>query len=468
MKHKKLKDFPEDFLWGASTSAYQVEGAWNADGKGMSVQDVRTNFPEGTTDYKTACDHYHLYENDIKMMAELGLKTYRFSIAWTRILPSGSGVINKKGIDHYHHVIDTCLKYDIEPLVTMYHFDLPWEIEAKGGWMNRETINDFEAYARILFKEYGSKVTYFLTINEQNMMILHGAVLGTNSQKKDAWKCLYQQNHNMLIAQAKAMIACHELAPNAKIGPAPNIASIYPETCKPGDILAAQNYSAIRNWLYLDIAVKGEYNTLAWAYLIERGYDPNIEQGDMDILKRANPDFIAFNYYNTLTVKENMREDDRGGSHADQQLSEVQGGVYEGVQNLYLPDTAFGWPIDPIGFRVTLREVYDRYRLPIIITENGIGAFDKLENGKVNDQYRIEYYKSHLHSMRQAITDGVNVFGYCPWSAIDLISTHQGISKRYGFIYVDRDEFDLKDMKRYKKESFYWYQKVIKTNGKNL
>lgn len=469
MKHSKLKNFPENFLWGASTSAYQVEGAWDEDGKGLSVQDTAKH-PEGTTDFKVASDHYHHYKEDVALFAEMGLKAYRFSIAWSRIYPNGTGEVNKKGIEFYSNLIDELLKYKIEPVVTMYHFDLPYALAQKGGWSNRETIDAFENYAKTLFENFGDKVKYWLTINEQNMMILHGAAIGTvGKDLENPQKELYQQNHHMLLAQAKAMKLCHKMCPNAKIGPAPNIISVYPASCRPEDVLAASNFAAIRNWLYLDMAVFGRYNSIAWSYMEEKGYTPTIEEGDMEVLKEANPNFIAFNYYSTSTVEQSKGGKLDKNSTGDQHIAIGEEGVFAGASNSNLEKTEFGWEIDPVGFRNTLREVNDRYNLPIMITENGLGAFDKLEEGDtINDDYRIDYLKKHIEQARLAITDGVNLIGYCPWSAIDLVSTHQGISKRYGFIYVNRDEFDLKDLRRIKKKSFYWYKKVIESNGEKL
>ena len=255
MYYSKTKNFPENFLWGASTSAYQVEGAYNEDGKGLSVQDTKDVVP-GTTDFKVASDHYHRYKEDIKLFAEMGFKAYRFSIAWTRIIPDGDGEVNPLGVKHYSDLIDECLKYNIEPIVTMYHFDLPDALDKIGGWGNKRTIAAFCKYAKVLFENYGNKVKYWLTINEQNMMVLHGAAIGTVKGKvSDVQKELYQQNHYMLLAQAKVMKMCHDMCPNGKIGPAPNISEVYPLTSRPEDFLAAQNLNAIRNWLYLDIAV---------------------------------------------------------------------------------------------------------------------------------------------------------------------------------------------------------------------
>lgn len=470
MEHIKVKDFPKDFLWGASTSAYQVEGAWNEDGKGPSVIDMKSN-PKGTSDYKVASDNYHRYKEDIALFAEMGFKVYRFSIAWTRIFPNGIGEINEKGLEFYNNLINELVKNNIEPIVTIYHFDLPYALQQKGGWSSRETIDAFENYAKTLFQHFGDRVKYWLTINEQNMMILHGTAIGTvDANMENPQKELYKQNHHMLLAQAKVMKLCHKLCPNAKIGPAPNITSVYPASSKPEDVLAAQNWSAIRNWLYLDMAVYGRYNSAAWSYMEEKGYAPTILEGDMDILKAAKPDFIAFNYYATSTVAESKNDaSDRMAREGDQHIIIGEAGVYRGAANPNLQKTEFGWDIDPVGFRNTLRELYDRYNLPLIVTENGLGAMDKLEEGDIiNDDYRIDYLRKHLEQAKLAITDGVDLIGYCPWSAIDLVSTHQGSSKRYGFVYVNRDEFDLKDLRRIRKKSFYWYKKVIASNGKDL
>ena len=466
-KHTPL---PKDFLWGASTSAYQVEGENLSHGKGPSVQDTK-EIPAGTSGFEVCADFYNHYEEDIALMAEMGFKTFRFSIAWTRILPTGRGEINQEGIDFYSNVIDTCLKYNIEPLVTMFHFDLPDALEKMGGWSRRDIVDDFVNFARILFENYGSRVKYWLTINEQNMLTLVGEAIGTSdfTGVTNKVKKLYQDNHHMLLAQAKVMKLCHEMLPGAKIGPAPNISLIYPASCKPKDNLAAQNFNAIRNWLYLDMAVYGIYNNLVWKYLEEHDAIPEIEDGDMEIMKAAKPDFIGFNYYNTSTVEWDDGSEDAASGKVDQQSGATEKGVYKAFPNPNLLRTEFGWEIDPDGFRATIREIYSRYHLPMIITENGLGAYDTLtEDGKIHDNYRIEYLRKHIEQLKIAAEEGCEMMGYCPWSAIDLVSTHEGIVKRYGFIYVNRDEFELKDMKRYRKDSFYWYKKVIATNGEDL
>ena len=469
MLYKKLKSFPEDFLWGGSTSAYQVEGAWDEDGKGLSVMDTAKH-PEGTTDFKVCSDHYHRYKEDVALFAEMGLRAYRFSIAWTRIIPNGTGEINPKGIEFYNNLINELKAKNIEPIVTMYHFDLPLALREKGGWSSRETVDAFENYAKVLYENYGDRVKYWLTINEQNMMILHGEAIGTiDPGLENPKKELYQQNHLMMLAQAKAMKLCHKMLPEAKIGPAPNISVIYPATSKPEDIIAAQNVASIRNWLYLDMACFGRYNSIAWSYMKEQGYLPEIKDGDMEVLKDCKPDFIAFNYYSSATVAASRNDGTDVGNTGDQQLSTGEEGVYRPYTNEYLEKTEFGWEIDPVGFRSTMREMNERYNLPLLVTENGLGAFDKLESdGTVKDSYRIDYLKKHIKQCQLAITDGVDLIGYCPWSAIDLVSTHQGCSKRYGFIFVDREEFDLKDLGRYRKESFFWYKDLIKNNGEGL
>ncbi|MFS1663660.1 glycoside hydrolase family 1 protein [Streptococcus sp. zg-JUN1979] len=470
MLHKKLKPFPDSFLWGASTSAYQVEGAALEDGKGPSCQDVK-DIPEGTSDLSVSVDHYHHYKEDIALMAEMGFKSYRFSISWSRILPDGVGVVNEAGVDFYNRLIDECLSYGIEPIVTMFHFDMPAKLDERGSWSKRESVDWFLEFARVLFERFGDRVKYWLTINEQNMLTLVGPIIGTlhvPEGTSNLTKEIYQQNHHQLVAQAKAMQLCHEMLPDAKIGPAPNISLTYAASAKPEDVIAAQNNNAIRNWLYLDMAVYGVYNNLVWAYLEEMDATPVFEVGDKEVLRAAKPDFIGFNYYNTATVEQSNGSEtlDPG---ADQQSARGEAGFYRGVDNPYLQKTAFGWEIDPVGFRATMREIYSRYRLPLLVTENGLGAYDELTaDGKVHDSYRIDYLRQHIAQIQEAITDGVEMLGYNPWSAIDLISTHEGIKKRYGFIYVDRDEFDLKTLKRYRKDSFYWYQKVIASNGQDL
>ena len=470
MQYKELKQFPEKFLWGASTSAYQVEGAVAEDGKSPSIIDMYEH-PEDVADFSVASDHYHRYREDIAMFAEMGLKAYRFSIAWTRILPGGTGEVNAKGLEFYGNLIRECRKYEIEPVVTMYHFDLPYCLEEKGGWLNRDTIDAFVNYAKVLFKHFGGEVKYWLTINEQNTMILHPGAIGLpNGGELPSKKVMYQQNHHMMLAQAEVMKLFHQMVPGGMIGPALNLTAMYPATCRPEDAIAAHNWEVLRCWNFADVPVYGWYHPLAWEYMKDRKIAPEVTDGDREILKNAKPDFIAMNYYSTATIAASRGDaSDVAARAGDQQIMLGEQGVYRPAENEYVGKTQYGWVVDPVGFRYTLRKTYERYRLPILITENGIGAPDTLEeDGSIHDAYRIDFIREHLHQMKLAITDGVDMLGYCPWAAIDVVSTHQGYRKRYGFIYVDRDEFELKELKRYRKDSFYWYQNVIRENGKSL
>lgn len=473
MFYKTLKPFPKDFLWGASTSAYQVEGAWNEDGKGMSLQDLHEP-PAGITDFKVASDHYHHVEEDVALMAELGLKAYRFSISWSRVIPAGYGEPNEAGLAFYDRLIDALVAAGITPVATMFHFDLPLGLHERGGWANRDTIDAFCAYAELIFKRYGDRVKYWLTVNEQNVMVNHPnamypASLGATPDKAN----LYQQSHHMFVASAKATLMLHEMWPDAKIGPAPNITAIYPASCAPEDVIAADNWESIRCWNYLDVAAFGRYNPLCWAYLEEKGYAPAFADGDAELLAAAKPDYLGVNYYATATVAAAKNDGtDCAPREGDQQVMLGEEGVYRAAQNDHLVKTEYGWIIDPVGMRTTLRRIASRYGLPLLITENGLGARDELveEDGqlRVHDDYRIDYLRRHFEQAQLALTDGVQLIGYCPWSFMDLVSTHQGYGKRYGFVYINRDETDLRDLARIKKDSFTWYQHVIETNGAEL
>ena len=467
-----LKPFPEKFMWGASSSAYQSEGAWNEDGKGPSVQDAGP-VAVGNADWTVCSDHYHRYREDIALMAEMGFNEYRFSVAWPRIIPDGDGEVNPAAVKHYHDVIDECIKYGIQPVVTLYHFDLPQALQDKyGGWTSRQCIEDFVRYCEVCFREYGKKVKYFLTINEQNMMTMFN--MGGYKTDKER----YQANHNMLLAQAKAIIRCHELC-DAWIAPAPNITCVYPLTSAPLDNLAAMDYDQLRNRMYLDVAVFGEYPEAFAEYLRQRGAFPDVTVEDMAVLKQAKPDFIAFNYYGGSTVKYVSEEEGKAAKAAAASEGAriedfmvgmmTEPGLAVGVANPLQEQTSYGMGIDPVGLRITLRQLWERYRLPLLITENGCGVPDMLnDDGTVHDDYRIDYLRKHIRACQEAITDGVNLMGYSPWSAFDLVSTHQGIRKRYGLIYVNYHDDGSGDGTRYRKDSFYWYKKVIESKGSDL
>lgn len=302
-------------------------------------------------------------------------------------------------------------------------------------------------------------------------MILHPGAIGLpKGGVLPSRRELYQMNHHMMLAQARVMKLCHAMCPQAKIGPALNLTAMYPETCRPEDAIAAHNWEVLRCWNFADVPVFGWYHPLAVRYLEDRGLMPDVQPGDRETLSGAHPDFIAMNYYSTATIATSRGDaSDVSARAGDQQIMLGEEGVYRAAENPYVGKTKYGWVIDPTGFRYTLRKVCERYHLPILITENGIGAPDVLEDdGSIHDPYRIEFYEQHLHAMREAITDGVQMMGYFPWSALDVVSTHQGYAKRYGFIYVDRDEQDCRSMRRLPKDSFYCYQKTIAENGKNL
>ena len=315
----------------------------------------------------------------------------------------------------------------------------------------------------------GDLVRYWLTINEQNVMVLHAGAVGTGGSSLTK-KELYQQNHHMLLAQARVMKLCHQMLKGAKIGPAPNITAIYARSCKPEDAIAASNWASFRSWLYLDAAVWGRYNSLVWSYLCDRGIEPRFQEGDAETLKGAAPDFISINYYATATVSESQNNDgDIRSRSGDQQIMLGEKGVYRAEENSFLEKTPYGWSIDPVGLRLTLRQVYERYHLPVMISENGLGQPEEPgPDGVVEDEARIVYLREHVKQMKLAVTDGVELFAYCPWSALDLVSTHQGFGKRYGFIYVNRGEHDIRDLKRVPKKSFYWYRDVIRKNGADI
>ncbi|UQS83095.1 glycoside hydrolase family 1 protein [Bombilactobacillus thymidiniphilus] len=454
----------KDFLWGASLSAHQTEGAYQEDGKSLSVQDTRPRSRNEIADFTVASDHYHHYREDIKLMAKMGVKAMRISIPWTRIIPTGIGAVNTQAIEHYRDVFNVMHEYHIEPMVTTYHFDLPQELQAQGGWTNRQTVNAYEQYVRVLFAEFGEQVKYWLTINEPNIMLLADKkILGFIYTHEERYKAFY----NLMIAEKLAFKACHELCAQTKIGPVPNISYVYPATSDPRDVRAAEYFNAVRNWAYLDFSVRGIINPIFKNYLKKTGIELAILPEDQDLVTHNFPDFLGLNYYTSVTVEYPRVDQDRASGVSDQQSEDIyEKGFYKGLTNVNLAKNDFNWTIDPLGLQTTLEVVNDRYLLPIYITENGLGAYDELtDDHQVHDDYRIAYLQQHLQSVQQAVDAGVDVAGYLPWSALDLVSVHEGMKKRYGFIYVDRTETDLKNLARYPKDSYFWYQQVIHNNG---
>ena len=475
MEHRQLRPFPHTFLWGSASAAYQVEGAWNEDGKGPSVWDRYTKL-EGTT-YKgtngdVAVDHYHRYREDVQLMAEMGLKAYRFSIAWSRIYPQGRGEVNEQGLQFYDNLINELLKNGIKPIVTIYHWDVPQALmDAYGAWESREIINDFDTYCVTLFKRYGDRVQYWVTLNEQNVFIGLGYRLGIHPPGVKDLKRMYQANHIANLANARAIQSFRHYVPDGKIGPSFAYGPTYPFDCQPQHILAFENAEELNNHWWMDVYAWGKYPSLMWNYLEREGLAPELADGDSELLQAGRPDFMGVNYYRTTTVAHNPLDGigegtmNTTGKKGTSQDSGVPG-LFRTIRNPHLDATNWDWEIDPIGLRIGLRRIANRYGLPVLITENGLGEFDLLEDGDViQDDYRIAYLRSHIEQILGAISDGVDVIGYCTWSFTDLLSWLNGYQKRYGFVYVNRDEESEKDLRRIKKKSFYWYQDVIKANG---
>lgn len=470
-----MNKFPDNFLWGASTSAYQVEGAANTNGKKYSQQDV-LNRKEGFPDASVASDHYHRYKEDVALMKELGLKSYRFSIAWTRIFPDGVGRVNEEGVEFYHNLLDELIKNDIIPIVTLYHYDFPLAlVEKYGGWVDRQSVYDYEKYSEFVVKEFSQKIKYWTTINEQSIIVQYidkknlipEQYLGNDQIR-------YQINHHMNLAHAISCKHVHKFVKGGQVGSAIGYAPVYAISSRPEDQLAALNANSLRNYFFLDIYFKGKYNEAAFKYLEENNLAPKIQDGDMELIQEGYSDFLALNYYYSDAAKAPSNGLDRQysgvnltGKKGEISGHEIQPNFYEIVSNPNLDTTDWDWSIDPIGLEYILRDIYERYGKPLMITENGIGAVDVLQDGKIHDQYRIDYISDHLKSIKSAIDFGVDVISYNPWSFIDVLSTSNGYKKRYGFVYVDRTDLDLKELKRIKKDSFYWYQNVIQNNSLN-
>jgi 6-phospho-beta-glucosidase len=465
--------FPTDFLWGGATAANQIEGAFNSGGKGLSIQDVMpqgisTPRTEGPTDdnlKQVAIDFYHRYADDIAMFAEMGFKTFRFSIAWSRIFPLGDETEpNEEGLTFYDRVIDECEKHGIEPLVTISHYETPLHLtETYDGWVNRDLIGFYERYARVLFARYGSRVKYWLTFNEINS-VLHAPLMsgGINTPKDQLSKTdLYQAVHNELVASALATKAARELAPTAQVGCMILAMPTYPLSPDPDDVMAAMTTERT-NLAFGDIHVRGEYPGYYLRSLRDQGVELSITDEDKAILKENTVDFVSFSYY--VSICETADESKRVMG---------EGNIFPGVKNPLLKASEWGWQIDPVGLRIVLNQFWDRWQKPLFIVENGLGAKDQLVevDGRktVIDDYRIDYFNDHLVQVGEAIADGVEVIGYTSWGCIDLVSASTAqLSKRYGFIYVDRNDDGSGTLDRYKKKSFDWYAEVIRSNGASL
>lgn len=478
MEHKQLDQFPKDFLWGSASAAYQVEGAWQEDGKGISVWDEFVRIPGKTfkgTNGDTAVDHYHRYKEDVALMKEQGLKAYRFSVAWTRIFPNGRGEINQAGLQFYIDLVDELIKNQIEPVLTLYHWDLPQALQDEyQGWESRKIVEDFTNYATVLFETFRGKVNYWVSLNEQNIFISHGYLMASHPPAVSDPKRMYQANHYANLANASVIKTFHELNMPGQIGPSFAYGPNYALNSDPKNILAAEDSEDLNAHFWMDVYLFGKYPIAALKMLKEQGLAPTIEAGDEELLAAGKPDFLGINYYQTNTVVFNPIDGvglGKMNTTGEKGSSEESGlpGVFKRVENPFVERTNWDWEIDPEGLRIGLRRITSRYRIPVLITENGLGEYDQLTPEKeIHDDYRINYLNSHVHAIREAITDGVAVLGYCTWSYTDLLSWLNGYQKRYGFVYVEQDENQDGSLNRYKKDSFYWYQKVIQENGNNV
>lgn len=463
--------FPKEFLWGGATAANQCEGAWNEDGKGASIQDYMPHGimqgPSEVIDEHNlklkGIDLYHHYKEDIALFAEMGFKVYRLSIAWSRIFPNGDDEKpNEKGLEFYDNVFDECKKYGIEPLVTLSHYETPYHLAKKyDGWKSRDLIGFYEKYVRTVFTRYKGKVHYWITFNEINSIWhfpLMGAGILTPKNLLNA-QDLYQAAHHELVASALATKIGHEIDSENKIGCMVLGLTSYPRTCNPDDVIATMEESK-RGYFFTDIHMRGYYPSYALKMKEKEGVVLDATDEDLEILKNTC-DFLSFSYYMSKCIASNPEQYEKG-----------KGNLTTGVKNPYLQESQWGWQIDPKGLRYLLNTYYDRYQKPLFIVENGLGAKDTLLSEEkdgywVEDDYRIQYMNDHLTQVSKAINDdGVEVMGYTSWGCIDLISASTAeMKKRYGFIYVDRNNDGTGSFKRYKKKSFYWYKKVIETNG---
>ncbi len=487
--------FPKGFLWGGATAANQCEGAWNVDGRGPALTDVKTGgsvksprlvtyidkdgnphaepenpkgIPEGAhyavlDDYlypnHDGIDFYHHYKEDIALMAEMGFKTFRMSISWSRIYPKGDEEEpNQKGIEFYKNVFKELRKYDIEPLVTIWHFDTPLYLEEHyGGWKNRKLIEFYTRFAKTCFTEFKGLVKYWLTFNEINNTVMFLEMFGQSADDED-YQNAYQHLHYQFVASAKAVQIGHEIDPENKIGCMICGITFYPMTCDPQDILLNRHTWEKGIFYCGDVQCKGKYPTFATRLWNEHNVHLDITEEDLEDLRKGTVDMYSFSYYMSTVVTTHKITDT------------VSGNFSAGARNEYLQYSDWGWATDPTGLQYYLEMMYDRYEKPLLIVENGLGAFDTVEeDGSIHDPFRIDYYRQHIEAMSKAIDNGVDLIAYTTWGCIDLVSAGTGeMRKRYGFIYVDKQDDGTGDYSRSRKDSFYWYKKVIASNGEDL
>lgn len=481
--------FPKRFFWGGALAANQAEGAWDADGKGPSVADVATYKPD--TDVRNYAAHtamsdemiaaamadtsvekypkrrgidfYHRYKEDLALFAEMGFTMLRVSIAWTRIFPTGEETEpNEAGLRFYDGLFAEMHRLGIEPLVTLSHYEMPLALATKyNGWADRRVIGCFTRFCHVCFERYKHDVKYWLTFNEIDSIIRHpfttAGIIPTRVPESQRLQVCYQALHHQLVASALVVKDCHTVIPGSQVGCMLTKLTTYARTCAPDDELATQARN-LENLFYSDVQVRGEYPRLILKMFEGKGINIAMQPEDGTILKQGCVDFVSFSYYMTLTES------------TDPNAERTPGNTVLGVRNPYLPSTDWGWQIDPKGLRYSLIELYDRYRKPLMVVENGMGARDTVEaDGSIHDPYRIEYFRQHIAEMGKAVDEGVELLAYTSWGPIDLISasTNQ-MSKRYGFIYVDQDDLGNGTLARSRKDSFFWYKKVIASNGEDL
>ncbi|MCE0845663.1 6-phospho-beta-glucosidase [Buttiauxella sp. A2-C1_F] len=470
--------FPKDFLWGGAIAANQAEGAYLEGGKGLTTVDtiphgkdrmsvklgIEKRFSLRDDEYypsHVGIDFYHRYKEDIALMAEMGFTVFRTSIAWSRIYPNGDELTpNAEGIAFYRDMFAECKKQGIEPLVTLCHFDVPMHlVKEYGSWRNRKMVEFFTRYARTCFEAFDGLVKYWLTFNEINIL-LHSPYSGAGlvfEEGDNKEQVKYQATHHELLASALATKIAHEVNPNNQVGCMLAGGNFYPYSCKPEDVWAALEKDR-ENLFFIDVQARGAYPAYTKRLFREKGFELEVQPGDDEILKNT-VDFVSFSYYASRCASADMNDQNSNAAN-----------IVKSLKNPHIQASEWGWGIDPLGLRITMNMMYDRYQKPLFLVENGLGAKDEInEQGQINDDYRISYLREHIKAMADAIDDGIPVMGYTSWGCIDLVSASTGeMSKRYGFIYVDRDDQGNGTLARTRKKSFYWYKKVIASNGSDL
>ena len=467
-KYQEL--FPDDFLWGGAIAANQAEGAYDEDGKGLDISNGFTKGFHGKYDhaidgnkfYPTheAIDFYHHYKTDLELFEEMNFKAFRTSINWSRIFPNGDDETpNEAGLEFYDDLFDEMIKKGMEPVVTLSHYETPMNlVEKYGSWRNRKLIDFFIRYCEVVFNRYKDKVKYWLTFNEiNNLRRMPGAAGGLFFfEGENKQQAMYQASHHMFVANSLCIKLCHEIIPEAKIGCMLSLSNVYPNSCNPNDVMETMELRR-RSLLFGDVMIRGYYPSYILRIWNDENVDVVMETGDEEIIRSYTADYLGFSYYRTTTHEYGH------AFHADT-------GGDQGTPNPFLETTPWGWQIDPVGLRYTLNELYDRYQIPLFVVENGLGQIDEFTpDHKIHDEYRIDYVRRHILAMKEAIKDGVEIMGYTYWGPIDIISAGTGqMSKRYGFVYVDRDDQGNGSMARFKKDSFEWYKEVVASNGEKL